>query len=75
MIGWPSSCICKRKRTENQDDDRRSLMCRENIKSTIVSIVLFVGAADEARTRYLHLGKVALYQMSYSRMSYFFCLR
>ena len=28
---------------------------------------LFIGAADEARTRYLHLGKVALYQMSYSR--------
>ena len=28
---------------------------------------LFFGAADEARTRYLHLGKVALYQMSYSR--------
>ena len=26
-----------------------------------------VGADDEARTRYLHLGKVALYQMSYSR--------
>ena len=25
------------------------------------------GANDEARTRYLHLGKVALYQMSYSR--------
>ena len=31
---------------------------------------LFVGAADEARTRYLHLGKVALYQMSYGRMMY-----
>ena len=31
---------------------------------------LFVGAADEARTRYLHLGKVALYQMSYGRKSY-----
>ena len=29
---------------------------------------LHVGAADEARTRYLHLGKVALYQMSYGRM-------
>ncbi len=29
--------------------------------------VLF-GADDEARTRYLHLGKVALYQMSYIRM-------
>ena len=25
---------------------------------------LFVGAAYEARTRYLHLGKVALYRMS-----------
>ena len=27
----------------------------------------FSGADDEARTRYLHLGKVALYQMSYIR--------
>ena len=27
------------------------------------------GAADEARTRYLHLGKVALCQMSYARIS------
>ena len=26
------------------------------------------GAGDGARTRYLHLGKVALYQMSYARM-------
>ena len=25
------------------------------------------GAGDEARTRYLDLGKVALYQMSYAR--------
>ncbi len=30
------------------------------------------GADDEARTRYLHLGKVALYQMSYARK---WCLR
>ena len=29
--------------------------------------VLFYGAGDEARTRYLHLGKVALYRMSYTR--------
>ena len=29
--------------------------------------VLFLGAGDEARTRYLHLGKVALYRMSYTR--------
>ena len=27
-----------------------------------------IGASDEARTRYLHLGKVALYQMSYTRV-------
>ncbi len=27
----------------------------------------FHGAGDEARTRYLHLGKVALYRMSYTR--------
>ena len=32
----------------------------------MVGIFLF-GAGDEARTRYLHLGKVALYQMSYAR--------
>ena len=30
--------------------------------------VLFSGAGDEARTRYLHLGKVALYRMSYARI-------
>ena len=29
----------------------------------------FFGAGDEARTRYLHLGKVALYRMSYTRIS------
>ena len=28
---------------------------------------MFFGADDGARTRYLHLGKVALYQMSYTR--------
>ena len=28
----------------------------------------FTGADDGARTRYLHLGKVALYQMSYIRI-------
>ena len=29
-----------------------------------------VGAVDEARTRDLHLGKVALYQLSYYRIRY-----
>ena len=33
----------------------------------LLAPVFFCGAEDEARTRYLHLGKVALYQMSYSR--------
>ena len=33
---------------------------------------LIYGAGDEARTRYLHLGKVALYRMSYTRI---WCLR
>ena len=35
-------------------------------KEQILSYLLY-GAGDEARTRYLHLGKVALYQMSYAR--------
>ena len=34
--------------------------------------LFFFGAGNEARTRYLHLGKVALYQMSYIRR---WCLR
>ena len=33
----------------------------------ILNVLLCSGAGDEARTRYLHLGKVALYQMSYTR--------
>ena len=35
-------------------------------KAQIIVPSLF-GAGDEARTRYLHLGKVALYRMSYAR--------
>ena len=32
------------------------------------TFVFGIGAGDEARTRYLHLGKVALYRMSYTRI-------
>ena len=32
------------------------------------AFLIFFGAGDEARTRYLHLGKVALYRMSYTRI-------
>ena len=38
----------------------------KNKRHTFVCL-LFSGAGDEARTRYLDLGKVALYQMSYAR--------
>ena len=31
-------------------------------------VAIKFGAGDEARTRYLHLGKVALYRMSYTRI-------
>ena len=42
-------------------------------KSTGLNRCFEYGADDEARTRYLHLGKVALYQMSYIRIPW--CLR
>ena len=35
-------------------------------KASIIRCLLF-GAGNETRTRYLHLGKVALYRMSYAR--------
>ena len=40
--------------------------CAEKKKDTKM-VSFYAGASDEARTRYLHLGKVALYQMSYTR--------
>ncbi len=39
---------------------------RNQKRRTRKSVSFFFGAGDEARTRYLHLGKVALYQMSYT---------
>ena len=39
----------------------------EKRRSKLEASFLIPGADDEARTRYLHLGKVALYQMSYAR--------
>ena len=39
----------------------------DNKKNNGAKAPLF-GAGDEARTRYLHLGKVALYRMSYARV-------
>ena len=57
-----------------------AVLCKKKRKKAIVFACLHqrwlhVGAADEARTRYLHLGKVALYQMSYGRILItFFCV-
>ena len=46
---------------------------RHHMKSgTVRTVPDLFGAGDEARTRYLHLGKVALYRMSYTRE---WCLR
>ena len=42
---------------------------RYHMKSGTPSVPDLIGAGDEARTRYLHLGKVALYRMSYTRIS------
>ena len=44
-----------------------SLSPKAVTKKTVRKSRTVFGAEDEARTRYLHLGKVALYQMSYSR--------
>ena len=42
-------------------------LCRHmDNRSNCLLLLSFAGAGDEARTRYLHLGKVALYQMSYT---------
>ena len=45
--------------------------CRSSvgyIKSAMPNLLIKERAVDEARTRDLHLGKVALYQLSYYRM-------
>ena len=47
-------------------------LCHHFEKDALSSASFSFGADDEARTRYLHLGKVALYQMSYARK---WCLR
>ena len=41
---------------------------RYHMKLGTPSVPNLFGAGDEARTRYLHLGKVALYRMSYTRI-------
>ena len=42
----------------------RVLFANEKIRASKSDVLIYSGAGYEARTRYLHLGKVALYQMS-----------
>ena len=44
-----------------------TILKKRRLLHSKISVLSHVGAEDEARTRYLHLGKVALYQMSYVR--------
>ena len=48
-------------------EGRASPLANIKRKTTQKCGLSFYGAGDEARTRYLHLGKVALYRMSYTR--------
>ena len=61
--GFPHSrSITRPQATDFAQQNRRSKKIRPPFGWSY-----FFGAGDEARTRYLDLGKVALYQMSYAR--------
>ena len=45
----------------------------KKIRASKSDVLIYSGAGYEARTRYLHLGKVALYQMSYGRTFHVVC--
>jgi hypothetical protein len=61
----------RRKPWRSADSLRPSILISQGIQKNnhTFRCGCFFGASDEARTRYLHLGKVALYQMSYTRNS------
>ena len=66
MVALPSSRQCPTvHRTVGWN---RSSLFHPKKKSPAYWLDFLFGAGDEARTRYLHLGKVALYRMSYTRM-------
>ncbi len=57
----------QRKRRWGAETVCAHLGVKQKKKTTKLFSLIIHGAGDEARTRYLHLGKVALYQMSYAR--------
>ena len=52
---------------------RASALSAKNKIPILTDEDFIFGAGDEARTRYLDLGKVALYQMSYARRRHHYC--
>ena len=66
-----NNCFAPSSRRKQQSTGLLHLIVRASSstknKRDAKASLLFFGAGDEARTRYLHLGKVALYQMSYTR--------
>ena len=61
--------LCLAKEKEDAPLTVEVASSNEKRKTTKPFSLIVYGAGDEARTRYLHLGKVALYQMSYARVS------
>ena len=58
-----NACIAGAMPTRNTPDLGLPHLLRHE-KRDLQKQISFYGAGDEARTRYLHLGKVALYRMS-----------
>ena len=67
LLRRTSVCAAKPWRRANSLRPSILISCRNPKRGHNLRCDLFFGAGDEARTRYLHLGKVALYQMSYAR--------
>ena len=64
MLVRNSSSLVQRQTTPHRDRQGRTGVARGSFQRLIE---VKAGAGDGLRTRYLDLGKVALYQVSYSR--------
>ena len=53
--------------SDTRGEEQRALPAYEKPPAWRVVGYSMYGAGNETRTRYLHLGKVALYRMSYAR--------
>ena len=71
--GFPHSRSVKDRACAVQFLQSKNCKPRSTRKKSPPRRVVIFGAGDEARTRYLDLGKVALYQMSYARRRHRYC--